>query len=219
MYTYMYDNTNTAPLFQMLEQMYPNMEQHMEKMFKDGNFPFDKQACRKMFKNCPRRGRSRGENKDQKERENEKTYQITIPLKRFDPKNVKISLNEKALMTISASSEFENETGRNGMRRITTIVEETVQLPDYLLSDMSAIDKVFPDIEKEMSDEQQQASTSKNADATPKKLISQVKTHFENGFLIITVPNKPEEKKEEKAEDKKDEKKNIGPVDIEIEFV
>merc|ERR1711937_534967 len=130
-----------------------------------------------MFKNCPRRGRSR-ENKDEKAKSNEKTYQINVPLKRFDPKNVKISVNDKALMTISAVSEFENETGRNGMRKMTTIVEETVQLPDYLLSDLAAVNKnendkkVFPDLEK-MTDEQ--TSTSKNGDsgsAPNKKLIS-----------------------------------------------
>merc|ERR1712137_416386 len=170
-------------------------------------------GCRKMFKNCPRRGRS---NEKSTPKTDEKTFQIKVPLKRFDPKNVKISINDKALMTISASSEYEQETGRNGMRKMTTILEETVQLPDYLLSDISAI---FPDIEKEMGDDNQNASssTSKNV-SNPEKLISQVKTKFEHGLLVITVPNKPEGKKEEKVEDKK-QGKNDGPVDIEIEFV
>merc|ERR1711879_69055 len=101
--------------------------------------------------------------------------------------------------------------GRNGMRRMTTIIEETVQLPDYLLSDVSAI---FPDIEKEMGDDNQTENSTSTKAKNPEKLISQVKTKFEHGFLVITVPNKPEEK----VEDKK-QKKNDGPVDIEIEFV
>lgn len=206
----MYNNANAAPVHQFFEQMFSNMDN----LSKQGDFPFDKQAYRKMFKNCPRRAQSN--EKAAEKTTDEKTFQIRVPLKRFDPKNVKISINDKALMTISASSEYEQETGRNGMRKMTTIVEETVQLPDYLLSDMSAV--IFPDVEKEMADaadnDENQASSSKN----PEKLISQVKTRFEHGLLVIIVPNKPEEKKEEKDEDKKQEKKD-GPVDIEIEFV
>merc|ERR1712174_140811 len=142
------------------------------------------------------------------------TYQIRVPLKIYDPSQVKISINDKGLMTISANNEIEKETNRNGMRKIINILEETIQLPDYLLSDLSAIEKKNDDSDVPNS------STSKNSteNQSPKKLklISKVTTKFERGELIITVPNKPEEKK---VEEKKEEKNDKGPVDIQIEFV
>merc|ERR1712170_9957 len=117
-------------------------------------------------------------------------------------------------MTISANNEIEKETNRNGMRKTINILEETIQLPDYLLSDLSAIEK------KNDDSDVQNSSTSKNnsTEQSPKKLklISKVTTKFERGELIITVPNKPEEKK---VEEKKEEKNDKGPVDIQIEFV
>merc|ERR1712174_60361 len=142
------------------------------------------------------------------------TYQIRVPLKIYDPSQVKISINDKGLMTISANNEIEKETNRNGMRKTMGILEETIQLPDYLLSDLSAIEK------KNEDSDVQNSSTSKNStEQSPKKLklISKVTTKFERGELIITVPNKPEEKKVE--EEKKEEKNDKGPVDIQIEFV
>merc|ERR1711963_564893 len=62
-----------------------------------------------------------------------KTDSTFVPLKNFEPKNVSVSVNDKGLMTISASSESQHETKRNGLRRETRIMEETMQLPEYLL--------------------------------------------------------------------------------------
>merc|ERR1711976_529317 len=157
----------------------------------------------------------RSPNRKDNKNSNSDTYQIRVPLKIYDPSQVKISINDKGLMTISANNEIERETNRNGMRKTINIFEETIQLPDYLLSDLSAIEK------KNEDSDLQNSSTSKNnstENQSPKKLklISKVTTKFERGELIITVPNKPEEKK---VEEKKEEKNDKGPVDIQIEFV
>merc|ERR1711976_168815 len=153
--------------------------------------------------------------KDNKNSNSPDTYQIRVPLKIYHPSQVKISINDKGLMTISANNEIEKETNRNGMRKTINILEETIQLPDYLLSDLSAIEKNEND-----DSDVQNSSTSKNnsTEQSPKKLklISKVTTKFERGELIITVPNKPEEIK---VEEKKEEKNDKGPVDIQIEFV
>merc|ERR1711972_1062803 len=137
---------------------------------------------------------------------NSENYEIKVPLKLFDPSQVKISINEKALMTISASTEFEKETDRNGMRKTISIVEETIQLPDYLLSDLHA---VSPNNNNNNEENPDNSNSSSKAPAL--KLISKVKTKFDSGFLIITVPNKPEEKGVESLRDA-----GQGPVDIEI---
>jgi len=145
------------------------------------------------------------------------TYQIRVPMKIYDPSQVKISVNDKALMTISATNETERETDRNGMRKSINILEETIQLPDYLLSDLDAVAAESEKSGEKETDDKMQTSTSKNSSETKKKLISKVTTKFERGFLIITVPNKPEEKKPEEKKEKK--RSDNGPVDIEIEFV
>jgi len=160
------------------------------------------------------RSPNRKDNKNSSDKKSE-TYQIRVPLKIYDPSQVKISINDKALMTINASSEIEKETNRNGMRKSINILEETIQLPDYLLSDLSAINSTKTNEKNDDSDVQ--TSTSKNStEQSPKKLISKVTTKFERGELILTVPNKPEEKE---TEEKKEEKSKKGPVDIQIEFV
>ena len=162
------------------------------------------------------RSPNRKDNKNSCDKKNPDTYQIRVPLRIYDPSQVKISINDKALMTINASSEIEKETSRNGMRKTINFLEETIQLPDYLLSDLSAITSTTKTNEKN-DDSDAQTSTSKNStEQSPKKLISKVTTKFERGELIITVPNKPEEKK---AEEKKEDKSDKGPVDIQIEFV
>merc|ERR1719316_2083505 len=101
------------------------------------------------------RSPNRKDNKNSSDKKSE-TYQIRVPLKIYDPSQVKISINDKALMTINASSEIEKETNRNGMRKSINILEETIQLPDYLLSDLSAIEK------KNDDSDVQNSSTSKN---------------------------------------------------------
>jgi len=193
---------NNQEFQKLLEQMGPLV---ME-LFPNQEFghPMFRRGCRSPNrKNC---------STDKKSAE---TYQIRVPLKIYDPSQVKISVNDKALMTISATNETERETDRNGMRKSINILEETIQLPDYLLSDLDAVEKAA---EKD-HDEEMQTSTSKDSAAPKKKLISKVTTKFEKGFLIITVPNKPEEKKPEEEERKEKKRVDSGPVDIEIEFV
>lgn len=132
---------------------------------------------------------------------------IQVPMKDFKPSTVDIKVNDKGLMTIAATKEEIKETNRNGLRKTTTIVEETVQLPSYLLDHF---------VESKPA-----SSSSKNAEADfemvdeKKKLLAQVSTKFDNGFLVISYPEMPKTPAEEKAE--KDS--SSEPVDIEIEFV
>ena len=156
-----------------------------------------------------------------------KTASTFVPLKNFDPKNVSVSVNDKGLMTISASSESQHETKRNGLRRETHIMEETMQLPEYLLevapenaSESAETDSVINDpdvvmVEPETKEKEAAAtSASKNADERP-KLISQVKTEFKNGGLLVSWPEKPKT-----AEQVREEKVKRGePVEIKIDFV
>merc|ERR1712170_326394 len=132
---------------------------------------------------------------------------IQVPMKDFKPSTVDIKVNDKGLMTIAATKEEIKETNRNGLRKTTTIVEETVQLPSYLLDHF---------VESKAA-----SSSSKNAEADfemvndKKKLLAQVSTKFDNGFLVISYQEMPKTPAEEKAE--KDS--SSEPVDIEIEFV
>merc|ERR1711976_512495 len=158
----------------------------------------------------------RSPNRKDNKNSNPNTYQIRVPLKIYDPSQVKISINDKGLMTISANNEIEKETNRHGMRKTINILEETIQLPDYLLSDLSAIEKKNDDSDVQNSSTSKNNSTEQSDSPKKLKLISKVTTKFERGELIITGQKKPEEKK---VEEKKEEKNDKGPVDIQIEFV
>jgi len=58
---------------------------------------------------------------------------ISIPLKRFSPEQVQLNMNKNGLVTITASRENTEESNRNGQRKTTILVEETCQLPGYLV--------------------------------------------------------------------------------------
>merc|ERR1739848_347240 len=60
---------------------------------------------------------------------------VCIPLKRFTPESVKVNLNKTTgLLTVSASCEnVKDLENRNGKRKTTVVVEETCQLPSYLI--------------------------------------------------------------------------------------
>jgi len=58
---------------------------------------------------------------------------VSIPLKRFNPENVEINLNKNGLVTVTASRENTEESNRNGQRKTTIMIEETCQLPGYLV--------------------------------------------------------------------------------------
>merc|ERR1711976_1083926 len=58
---------------------------------------------------------------------------VSIPLKRFSPEQVQLNMNKNGLVTITASRENTEESNRNGQRKTTILVEETCQLPGYLV--------------------------------------------------------------------------------------
>ena len=162
---------------------------------------------------------------------------ITVPLKNYEPKNVSINVDEKGLMVISATNEHQKETNRNGLRKVTTILEETLQLPEYLLeeSTQTATTTTPADQSENMSDEivmvekivegetheeeklddANDANDSKKSTSKSQNLLSQVKTEFKNGALIVTLPEKPKSDEEVYAE----KVRKGEPVDIKINFV
>merc|ERR1711970_1385546 len=58
---------------------------------------------------------------------------IKIPMSRFKPEQVQINMNSKGLVTVTGSREEIDDSGRNGQRKVTVMVEETCQLPSYLV--------------------------------------------------------------------------------------
>merc|ERR1712173_155384 len=58
---------------------------------------------------------------------------IRVPMMRFSADQVKLNMNSKGLITVTASKEETNDTKRNGQRKTTTLVEETCQLPGYVV--------------------------------------------------------------------------------------
>merc|ERR1712150_338388 len=58
---------------------------------------------------------------------------VSIPLKRFNPEQVQINMNKNGLATVTASRENTEESNRNGQRKTTIMIEETCQLPGYLV--------------------------------------------------------------------------------------
>merc|ERR1712170_206904 len=58
---------------------------------------------------------------------------VSIPLKRFSPEKVQLNMNKNGLVTVTASRENTEESNRNGQRKTTILVEETCQLPGYLV--------------------------------------------------------------------------------------
>jgi len=64
---------------------------------------------------------------------NKQSNSVSIPLKRFDPEQVQINMNKNGLATVTASRENTEESNRNGQRKTTIMIEETCQLPGYLV--------------------------------------------------------------------------------------
>jgi len=58
---------------------------------------------------------------------------VSIPLKKFSPEQVQLNMNKNGLVTVTASRENTEESNRNGQRKTTILVEETCQLPGYLV--------------------------------------------------------------------------------------
>jgi len=68
-----------------------------------------------------------------KSTENSSANKICVPLRRFSPEQVQLSMSKTGLMTITASKETTEDSNRNGQRKTTVLVEETCQLPGYLV--------------------------------------------------------------------------------------
>merc|ERR1712018_501355 len=63
-----------------------------------------------------------------------KENEIWVPFHRFTKDQLTVTVNKKGLMTVSAAKEqLDESTGRNGQRKTVVHVEETIQLPCYVL--------------------------------------------------------------------------------------
>merc|ERR1712044_3305 len=68
-----------------------------------------------------------------KNNRNSSPNSVSIPLRRFTPEQVQLNMNKNGLVTVTASRENTEESNRNGQRKTTILVEETCQLPGYLV--------------------------------------------------------------------------------------
>merc|ERR1712130_216129 len=72
---------------------------------------------------------------------------VSIPLKRFTPEQVQLNMNKNGLVTVTASRENTEESNRNGERKTTIMIEETCQLPGYLVDNdlLKTVESKFHD--------------------------------------------------------------------------
>merc|ERR1712018_776380 len=75
------------------------------------------------------------------------TTTIRIPFNKFTAAQVSVNMNSKGLLTVTGSRENVVDSKRNGQRKTTIMVEETCQLPGYLV-DYSLLDKVETTFER-----------------------------------------------------------------------
>merc|ERR1711970_628611 len=61
-----------------------------------------------------------------------KPNEIVVPLQGFDAKTMEITCSSKGVTTICATKDILQSTAR-GQRKITSILEETIELPNYLV--------------------------------------------------------------------------------------
>merc|ERR1712007_6258 len=156
--------------------------------------------------------------KKENEQKGKSQNSIFVPLHGVDPENVSINLNEQGLMTISATGTTEKNTDRNGRRKETIIIEETLQLPSYLLESDDVVETSTQQLETEEMGEDKESKSSSKKDA--QKLLTKVETKFIkkilNNGLEISFPKRPEPKVVVEEEKKKD---SDEPIEIKIDFV
>merc|ERR1712066_851168 len=72
---------------------------------------------------------------------------VSIPLRRFTPEQVQLNMNKNGLVTVTASRENTEESNRNGQRKVTIMIEETCQLPGYLVDNdlLKTVESKFHD--------------------------------------------------------------------------
>merc|ERR1739848_352205 len=68
-----------------------------------------------------------------KPRKTRQPSRVCICLKKVKPENLKLQLNKQGVLTINAQKEEIVDTNRNGQRKITTIIQETFELPKYVV--------------------------------------------------------------------------------------
>merc|ERR1711879_183191 len=81
----------------------------------------------------PTQFKPRGECTPNKNRANRQPSRVCICLKKVKPENLKIQLNKQGALTINAQKEETVDTNRNGQRKTTTMIEETFELPKYVV--------------------------------------------------------------------------------------
>ena len=72
---------------------------------------------------------------------------MRIPFHRFSAEQINVSMNSNGLMTVIASKESAEDSKRNGQRKTTVIVEETCQMPGYVVEN-ELLDKVESKFER-----------------------------------------------------------------------
>merc|ERR1712178_237499 len=72
---------------------------------------------------------------------------VSIPLRRFNPEQVQLNMNKNGLVAVTASRENTEESNRNGQRKTTIMIEETCQLPGYLVDNdlLKTVESKFHD--------------------------------------------------------------------------
>merc|ERR1739848_213297 len=78
---------------------------------------------------------------------NKSSATVSIPLKRFTHEQVQLNMNKNGLVTVTASRENTEESNRNGQRKTTIMIEETCQLPGYLVDNdlLKTVESKFHD--------------------------------------------------------------------------
>merc|ERR1719463_603075 len=63
------------------------------------------------------------------------------------PEKVQLNMNKNGLVTVTASRENTEESNRNGQRKTTIMIEETCQLPGYLVDNdlLKTVESKFHD--------------------------------------------------------------------------
>merc|ERR1711887_350860 len=64
---------------------------------------------------------------------NRQPSRVCICLKKVKPENLKLQLNKQGVLTINAQKEETVDTNRNGQRKTSTIIQETFELPKYVV--------------------------------------------------------------------------------------
>merc|ERR1711874_278057 len=82
-----------------------------------------------------------------KNNRNSSPNSVSIPLRRFTPEQVQLNMNKNGLVTVTASRENTEESNRNGQRKTTIMIEETCQLPGYLVDNdlLKTVESKFHD--------------------------------------------------------------------------